>query len=91
MLIPSSNIKIVRTGGICQLENFIRCANKAKIHTEESGFGGHTGVWGVLDRSKVKASAQDIQDEDEWVTVDKEQVQEASVEDGAIARKTRTP
>jgi hypothetical protein len=91
MSIPSSNIKTARTGGISQLENFIRRANEAKIHTEESGFGGHTEAWEVLDRSKVKASAPDVQDEDEWVTVDKEQEQEVVVEDGVVAKKTRTP
>jgi hypothetical protein len=46
-----------------QLEDFIKRAYEANIHTQEAG---HGDAWEVLDGAKAK----NAQDEDEWVVVE---------------------
>ncbi|CAO2655457.1 Nn.00g105210.m01.CDS01 [Neocucurbitaria sp. VM-36] len=53
-----------------QVEDFLHRANKAKIHTEETGSGMQEETWEViLDEDDAKKTTQDEMDKEEWVLV----------------------
>ena len=60
-----------KNGGASQLEDFIRLANEAKIHTEETGGGSHEENWQVIVAENAKKPTEDAQDKEEWVFVGK--------------------
>lgn len=51
------------------LEEFLRRANKANIHTEEASSNDRAEAWEVLDEEKVKKVAEDEKDKEEWVLI----------------------